>query len=128
MPSLVSKHLAAESSEIEGSDNHILYSIMFPGRLGAMEQRPSENRPAKSSSKRVAPAVGKRSVKFNDNVDTLLITSRLERLRKEIEDDERDQEQRRVVMKSSYGGHLDFLNKERKRIEREVNQLSKVGI
>lgn len=68
----------------------------------------------------------KRSVRFNDDVDMLLITNRLERLKREMEKDEEEQRGRRFLIKSSYGGHLDRLNDERKRVEKELNQFSKV--
>ena len=67
----------------------------------------------------------KRSVKFDDHVDTLLITNRLERLRQEMETHKENE--RRSKIRNGYNGYLDKLNKEHKRIEKELKQKPKVN-
>lgn len=69
----------------------------------------------------------KRSVKFDDHVDTLLITNRLERLRREMDQEDDKQHERRSQIKNGYHGYLDRLNQEHRRMEKELKQAPKVG-
>ncbi len=68
----------------------------------------------------------KRSVKFDEHVDTLLITNRLERLRQEMDLDDDKQNKRRSHIKNGYGGYLERLNREHRRMEKELKQKPKV--
>ena len=67
----------------------------------------------------------KRYVKFDDHVDTLLITNRLERLRREMELEDGKQNEKRSHIKNGYSGYLERLNKEHKRMEKELKQKPK---
>ena len=69
----------------------------------------------------------KRCVKFKDDVDTVLITNRLERLKKEMDKDERELGDRRRLIKSNYGLHLDGLSTEYKKMEKKRKRISKVS-
>lgn len=66
-------------------------------------------------------------MKFDDHVDTLLITNRLERLRRDMDQEEDEQHQRRSQIKNDYDGYLDRLHKEHRRVEKELKQTPKVG-
>ena len=68
----------------------------------------------------------KRSVKFDDHVDTLLITNRLERLRRDMDSEDDKEIERRSQIRSDYSGYLERLNKEHGRMEKELKQRPKV--
>jgi hypothetical protein len=68
----------------------------------------------------------KRSVKFDDHVDTLLITNRLERLRRDMDSEDDKEIERRSQIRSDYSGYLERLNKEHRRMEKELKQRPKV--
>ncbi|CAB4004565.1 centrosomal of 95 kDa-like [Paramuricea clavata] len=67
----------------------------------------------------------KRSVKFDDHVSTLLITNRLERLRRDMDSEDDKEIERRSQIRSDYSGYLERLNKEHKRMEKELKQRPK---
>ncbi|XP_028395507.1 uncharacterized protein LOC114519557 [Dendronephthya gigantea] len=67
----------------------------------------------------------KRSVKFDDNVDTFLITNRLERLKRDMEIERNEQNRRGMRIKNGYDGYLDRLNKEHRRMEKELKGIPK---
>jgi hypothetical protein len=91
------------------------------GRISRKEETMRKEKDGKRSEK-----PGKRSVKFDDHVDTVLITGRLERLRREMETEEGKQNERRSQIKNGYSGYLERLNKEHKRMEKELKQKPKV--
>lgn len=70
----------------------------------------------------------KRSVKFDENVDTMLITNRLERLRREMELEDDRETERRSQIRNGYHGYLDRLNQQHRQIEKELRGKAKVRL
>ena len=68
----------------------------------------------------------KRSVKFDDHVDTLLITNRLERLRREMELEDDKENERKSQIRNGYDGYLNRLNQRHRQMEKELRRKPKV--
>ncbi|XP_046855690.1 centrosomal protein of 95 kDa-like [Xenia sp. Carnegie-2017] len=62
----------------------------------------------------------KRSVQFDDHVDTFIVTNRLERLKQEMNMEDSRQHVRRSRIEMDYNRYLERLNREHQRMERAL--------